>query len=219
MSQYPPPPPPGFPPPPPGQNYPPSNYPPHGQAYGYPPQPRGANGLSITALILGILLCIPVITGLGAIIFGFAGSHKARDPRFGGRGMAVTGIILGVLNLIGWGLFGGLGYAYYQRELKPAKQMAHDFIDAMSQGKVNTAAGYSHSTFAQAALQRASDQMQPWGKLKDTSFTEFKTHYDSSGERMDLAGTAVFEKTTKRVNVSLKKEAGQWKIVEFNFPP
>ena len=224
MSQYPP----GPPPPPPQQNYPPQGYPPApppgqgfpppGQSYGYPPQPRGSNGAAIASLIMGILLCIPVITGLGAIITGFVGSKKANDPRFGGKGMAVTGIILGFLNLIGWGIAGGLMYVGYQ-QLKPVIAMGNDFVAAMAEGNIDKAAGYTHSMMNRADLQRAAEQMKPWGKLKDTTFTQFKRHMDTTGDRLELGGTATFDKATKKVRILLTQEAGQWKIVEFNFPP
>src|SRR5258706_2456823 len=102
MSQAPFPPgyPPQQPPPPPGGGY-----------YGSPQMPMGearrSNGAAVAALVMGILLCIPVITGLGGIILGVVGIRTARDPRAGGRVLAVTGIVLGVLNLVVWGLFGG----------------------------------------------------------------------------------------------------------------
>jgi hypothetical protein len=223
VSQIPPPPPSqgyspqGYPPPPPGQ-YPPGGYPPQGQPYGYSPQPRSSNGLSITSLILGILLCIPVITGLGAIVFGFAGARKAKDPRYGGRGMAVGGIVLGVVNLIGWALFGGLAYYGYQQS-KPVRQLANSFLGDMAKGDVNAASKHCHSTMAVADLQRAAGQMKPWGAFKDATFTQYNMHSGTGGARFELGGVAQFDSATKNVKIVMTQEAGQWKIVEFNFPP
>jgi Domain of unknown function (DUF4190) len=218
MSQYPPPPPPqnyppqGYPPTPPGQGYPPSGYPPE-QPYGYPP-PKGSNGAAIASLIFGILLCIPLLAGLLAIILGFVGRSKAKDPRFGGGGMAVAGILLGFLNLVGWGLIGCGTYAY----IKPANQAGHDFIAAMSKGDVSTAAKFCHSTMAPADLQRESAKMRPWGNLKDTTFSEFHAKNENGVMHLDLGGTATFDNATKKVKLVLVDEAGQWKVVEFNFP-
>ncbi|MRH86329.1 DUF4190 domain-containing protein [Nocardia sp. SYP-A9097] len=109
MSQYPPP---GnfgeYPPPP-----PPGGYPPPG---GQPPQqywqesPKG-KGLAVTALVLGIiavvtfwtviLTVVGVFFGLLAAIFGLIAMMKARRGTSGGFGMAVAGLILGLLGLIG----------------------------------------------------------------------------------------------------------------------
>ena len=95
MSQYPPPPPqpPQYPP----QGMPPQGFPPQGypqQPYGAPQAPK-SNGLAITALIMGILSCIPGV-GLLAILFGLLGIGKAKDPRVGGKGLATAGLLLGL---------------------------------------------------------------------------------------------------------------------------
>src|SRR3954465_9932693 len=101
MSQYPPAPP----------QYPPATPPP-----GYNPgQPQGqqSNGLAITALIMGILSCIPGV-GLLAILFGLLGMGKAKDPRVGGKGLAMVGLLLGLLGTIGWAYAGYKGYQGWQ---------------------------------------------------------------------------------------------------------
>ena len=219
MSQFPPPPPSqGYPPPPPGQSYPPGGYPPHGQSYGYPPQPQASNGLSITSLIMGILLCVPAITGIGAIAFGIAGIRKAKDPRYGGRGMAISGIVLGFVNLIGWAMIGGLGYYGYQQS-KPVRQLANSFLTDMSRGDVNAASKHCHSTMAVAELQRVATQMKPWGAFKEATFTQYNMRSTNGAARFELGGVAKFDNGTKNVNIAMTQEAGQWKIVEFNFPP
>jgi len=54
------------------------------------PQPR-ANGPAVVSLVLGLVsFCIPVVTGLLAMIFGFVGLKRSRDSNVGGRGPART---------------------------------------------------------------------------------------------------------------------------------
>src|SRR6266550_1464930 len=77
-----------------------------GGGYSMPPQ-RKASGAAIAALIFGILGCVPLITGLIAIVCGFIGIRTTRDPRYSGRGMAVAGLILGLLSVVIWGVVGG----------------------------------------------------------------------------------------------------------------
>jgi hypothetical protein len=76
--------------------------------------PRGekppASTASVVALVAGLLLCLGPLTGIPAIIAGFLGlSAVKKDPNgTGGKGMAIAGIVLGALNLIGfvaWLLF------------------------------------------------------------------------------------------------------------------
>lgn len=67
------------------------------------------HGLAITSLVLGILGIVPcfILAGLPAIITGFMAKTRAtqRPEEFGGRGMALAGIVLGLLSLITTVLF------------------------------------------------------------------------------------------------------------------
>lgn len=81
----------------------------YGQPYGAPPQyqQRPGSGLAIASLILGILsvigFCIPVLApllGLIAVVLGFVALSRIRAGRAAGRGMAIGGLVTGVLGLI-----------------------------------------------------------------------------------------------------------------------
>jgi len=95
------PPPAPFAPPPPGaptQEWPPS--------YGYqPPQPAKADGFAIAALVLGILG-----GSLLALIFGVVSLSRIKSSGGlkTGRGMAIAGIVLGVVWLIGGGILAAI---------------------------------------------------------------------------------------------------------------
>jgi predicted Zn finger-like uncharacterized protein len=68
---------------------------------GYSPGPTMGNGLAVTSLIFGIFsFCVPVIATLVAVITGIFGLLKTRDPRVGGRGMSIAGIVLGIVGLL-----------------------------------------------------------------------------------------------------------------------
>lgn len=78
--------------------------------YGQPGQygqPQ-SNGFGIAALVLGIL-SIPaaflagvpgIVLGLLALVFGILGLRKVRAGRANNRGMAITGLITGILGLL-----------------------------------------------------------------------------------------------------------------------
>lgn len=116
MSAWPPPDPPGGPrppgPPPAGYAAPPGTpgqpppYAPGGFAPGYPmpPQRRGTDGLAITALVLGILGFL-VLTPIVAIVLGIVALGRIRRTRQDGRGLAISGIVLGAV----WTLLLGFG--------------------------------------------------------------------------------------------------------------
>lgn len=75
----------------------------YGQPYG---QPQPSKGLAVTSLVLGIIalllswLVFPAVLGLIAVVLGFVAIAKASKGTAGGRGMAIGGIITGVLSLV-----------------------------------------------------------------------------------------------------------------------
>ncbi|GAA3936973.1 hypothetical protein GCM10022244_51850 [Streptomyces gulbargensis] len=97
---------------PPGPSY---GYPP---AYGYGTQPgwgaRPANGMGITAMVLGIVavagFCfwgLGVVLGIMALVFGVIGMKKANRGEATNRGMALAGVILGSIGIVISGAFLG----------------------------------------------------------------------------------------------------------------
>ena len=93
--------------PPPGSP-PPGSYGPPGSAPGYrgdaPAAPR--NGLGTAAMVIGIiavpaaLVLVGGVLGIVAIVLGFLGLGKVRAGQATNRGMAVAGIVLGIVALL-----------------------------------------------------------------------------------------------------------------------
>ena len=73
--------------------------------------PRGekppASTAAVVAVVCGALLCLGPLTGIPAIIAGFMARSaiKQAPHAVGGGGMALAGIILGVVNLLGWAVW------------------------------------------------------------------------------------------------------------------
>src|SRR5687768_16118631 len=83
----------GAPPPPPVQQYA-SPY----QAY---QQPERTSKLAVASLVTGLLaFIIPVIAGVAAIIMGIVALGRTKDPRVGGKGLAIAGISLGAVGTV-----------------------------------------------------------------------------------------------------------------------
>ncbi|MFD9967606.1 DUF4190 domain-containing protein [Streptomyces sp. NPDC059013] len=87
-------------------------YPGYG-AGGWAPAP--ANGMGITALVLGIIAVVGfclyglgIVLGVLALIFGFIGRARARRGEANNGGMALAGIILGAIGIVVGAAFLGL---------------------------------------------------------------------------------------------------------------
>src|SRR5688572_3425857 len=117
MSQYPvavpPPPPPAFAP-----------------AYAQPTvlQPTASNGPAVTSLVCGIAGIIPFLPSLLALMFGMVGLNRAKQLGGTGRGMAVSGLILGVLGLALW----TWGATAFFSSAKQYRELSHTFITALA---------------------------------------------------------------------------------------
>ncbi|GAA3748536.1 DUF4190 domain-containing protein [Streptomyces tremellae] len=92
---------------------------PQAPPYADPPRPARGNGLAVAALVLGIAAVVlfwtvfgGIVLGLVAIVLGALGARRARTDGAPRRGMAVTGLVLGVLGLIAGGLILALGVSF-----------------------------------------------------------------------------------------------------------
>jgi hypothetical protein len=72
---------------------------PYGQqpAYGSPPPSSGTDGFAIAALVTGILMMaiVPIVLGIVAL-------NRINRSGQEGRGLAIAGIVLGAISVVGW---------------------------------------------------------------------------------------------------------------------
>ncbi len=99
MSMQPPPAPPG----PPGGYQPPPGYQPYG-AGGPAPMPTNS-GMAIASMVLSLVGLIPCfwlfqVPGLLGLIFGFVGLNQTKDGARRGRGMAIAGLVIGIILVV-----------------------------------------------------------------------------------------------------------------------
>lgn len=97
-------------------------YPPQPQQPQYypPQQPQQSNGLAVTSMVIGIVsvpgICIPYlgwVLPILAVIFGGVGLRKANQGA-SGKGMAIAGLVLGVIMLALMVVFTIVGLAFME---------------------------------------------------------------------------------------------------------
>jgi hypothetical protein len=75
-------------------------------------EPRKTSGLAITSLVCSLIFCVPLVTPILGIIFGIAGILSVQgNPRRKGMGLAVAGLLIGLI--VGFGQL-AIGYAGYK---------------------------------------------------------------------------------------------------------
>lgn len=183
--------------------------------YGYGAIRKGTNGPAVASLVLGILGCVPLITGILAVLLGIVGLRKTRDPMVGGRGLAIAGLVLGAISIIAWLSIGGIfGYGYV--EMKPAGAVARQFLQDLDSGTL--AAATAHSTgFTPAQLQTNMQQMHALGKLQSVSFSSFYVNAQAQGGTvLQLSGVATFDTGSRACIFNMVKQQGVYKVAAFS---
>jgi len=181
---------------------------PDSQRFAGPPR---SNGIAVASLVLGILGCVPFVTGVLAVIFGIIGIRNSRQPNVGGKGLAVAGLVLGIISVVAWTGFGGLlGRAYM--ESKPAGAVARQFLMDVSTGNANAATTNS-SGFTAAQLLTQGHALSSLGALQSISFMSFNLSYVNGQATMRLSGSAVFANGISACRFRLTKIGGIYKVV------
>lgn len=181
-------------------------------SYGMAPTPKRSNGPAIGSLVCGLLGCVPFITGLLAVILGIVGIRKTKDPHVGGKGLAIAGLILGIVSIGAWALFGSAILALVVGT-QANRDLAGKFIKDLGAGNVQ-AASASASSLAPGDLQAMSDEVKGYGAVADV--TTFGTNIVNN--TAELAGMVKFaDGSAKAFHMKQVKSGDAWKVTELRF--
>jgi hypothetical protein len=181
------------------------------------PQSR-TNGWAIASLIFGILGCAFGVPGLIGFILGFVGLKKAKQLGGSGKGMAIGGMIAGVIFMLGWAGCGVAGYWGYQKTFKPTNDAAVAFLNALHDGDMTKAGTYVTASYAASDLQTLASEVKAIGKVKSVTTVQFTAQQPSSGPNMTAAvgGIVEFDNgQTKNYSGEVTGTLGSFKFNEF----
>lgn len=189
--------------------------PPSSGPVGYGPPPKKTNGLAIGSLIAGLVgFCVPFVGGLVAIVLGILGIKKANDPQVGGgKGMAIAGLIIGVLSVAGWGMFFGGIFGVVAATSAPGRAVANDWMVAASAGDIEKAASLSHPAFPREDIQTIADHVKPLGAFQDMT----SNNINLNNNVLNLQGTATFANGKRGYKIVVTDMGGgNWKLQSIN---
>ena len=73
-------------------------------------EPRRTSGLAIASVVCSVILCCPLTTVMGVILAVVALATMSGKPHIKGKGLAITGLVLGLVFTTAWVMIGVKGY-------------------------------------------------------------------------------------------------------------
>jgi hypothetical protein len=180
--------------------------------YGAQQALRRTSAAAITSFVLGLISCIPYLTGIAAIVLGLLAIRKSRDPSVTGKGLAIAGLILGIINVLAWSGFAAF-VAYGYSESKPAEAVATQFLKDVSSGNITGAIANSGATQTQILKYHA--EFADLGTLQSVNYTGFNTSTWNGHLVIRLSGTATFTNGQKACTFTVMKTPGGLKVTYF----
>jgi hypothetical protein len=213
-----------------------SNYPPNmppgmppsmrGGSMQYQPTP-GTNGFAVASLICSIVgFCAVFIGGLLGILFGVLGISKAKQTNGRGKGMAIAGIVIGIITLITSGLLVAGGYGAYflgkkvagiAREFATTPQV---YVEDLSTGKIDEAQAMT-SGLSRDEIQAQSTSLQGMGAFQRVEITKSDSAKNAtngtSSSNVEFTGNAYFANGTKTFHMTINVSPNGAKITKASF--
>jgi hypothetical protein len=184
--------------------------------YSMSPAPRPLSKAAIVSLVLGLPLCIPLFTGIPAAIFGVIGLGQTRDGLIRGRGMAIAGLVLGLINICLWGIIGVVAAILFKGSAVP-RQTAHDWLYDLSTSQPAPLQALTGATYSLPDLANLQTEISGWGPLASLTSSSIHLTNNNGQETCDLSGIVTFTTsppTTHTFTMTLDKEGGSWKVIK-----
>ncbi len=184
--------------------------------YTLSPTPR-TNGFAIASFIVGLIGCVPLLSGILAVIFGILGVRTSSRPGYGLKGLAIAGIVLGVLGILGWSAFGGGMYLIFRASGQPrtvAKQFAHDLAAGNGSAALTKSSGISRAT-----IDGEIAKLKGKGAILDITLADMKVNTTNGRVTWHFVGTITFKSGTVPYDVELLKHGNTHLVSKFTIGP
>jgi hypothetical protein len=206
-------------PPPQGPMYPPP------QAYPQPISPR-TSGLAIASLVFSLLGCCPG-AGLLGFLLGIGAMSSTKRPGVSGRGLAIAGMLIGLVATIAWIAIPYGLYVTMKAAFRQADTEINTFVDDFNKGNDKAIYDRAGSTLqAKVSQEEFHSTMnlvrEKWGKAERISLWKMLTSGGVKGEQAGNAATISFPMQfdkvgVKKIRISFVQEQNQMKLTSLDF--
>ena len=97
---------------------------------GIEPQSRQVSTLAVSALICSIIICCPILSLLGVLLGAIALIRLKSLPHLKGKGLAWTGIVIGVVSTVLWVVLSMYAGKVFTEFLEQTKTVSTETIEA-----------------------------------------------------------------------------------------
>jgi hypothetical protein len=175
---------------------------------------------AIAALVVGLLFCVP-LAGFAAVLLGVIGLAHTQGQLRRGRGLAVAGLLLGLLGIVWTIAAAGMGLKAYHvaREFSGRVDGAtHSFLTAVGNNDFATARNLAALTIDDAQLHAILAQHGSDGPFVSMTKQSFNVANSNGDLRIDLTVVAKFQRASHQVVFVLHRSAdGALRVTQFSF--
>jgi hypothetical protein len=170
---------------------------------------------AIASLGCGLFLIVPFFAGLAALAMGIVGIRQinASGSTLRGRRLAVAGIVLGLVNVVGWSAY----FTIISEISSPGRAVAQRFIADLNSGNPRAAQRDCVRTIVPDQLSAASDQVRGWGGVKSVAVLAITSNISDGVTTGSVHGTARTGSGTHAFELStVSDDDSNWKVAGFS---
>lgn len=178
------------------------------------PPPRHWSVASAASLACGAFFILPFLAGLTAILLGILGLRQINLSNMRGRRLAVAGISLGLLNILGWTVY----LRFISQISAPGRILAHQFIEEISADDPAPAQRECVANVRPDRLTAASNQLKQWGGVRSVAVLHIISDTSNGVTTGSVRGTVRTPTGDHAFQLqTVSDHTSNWKVTDFSF--
>jgi hypothetical protein len=154
-----------------------------------PPEPRSLRHgpwdiAAVASAVCGLMLIVPYIAGIAAIALALLGLRQISQRATRGRRLAYAGIVLGLLNIVGWTVY----FKAVSELSSTGRFVAQHFIADLSAARPEAAQSLCQPAITPDRLKAASGQVMDWGGAKRVTVLYITSDSTTGGTTGSIRG-------------------------------